>query len=208
MDLWHPFRVITPTVDGEVLAVLAGATTAFTAPQVHALIGRYSESGVRNTLQRLRREGIVLAARTGQAWSYELNRRHLAAPQVVAIAGLRAELIERIRTDHSRWSIPAPFAAVFGSTAVGPMRTDSDVDLFVVRSDDVPPDEDIWRSQLDNLSESVTAWTGNDARVLEFGESEVISAIGSGTEPVLEDILDHGVVVAGPDHYLSRIGTA
>ena len=104
MDLHHPFQVITPTVDGDVLAALAGAEAEFTAPQIHRLIGEHSESGVRKALKRLERQGIVRATRAGQAWLYELNREHLAAVHVVALTRLRRVLVEKVGDEISRWS--------------------------------------------------------------------------------------------------------
>lgn len=97
MDLKHPFAVVTPTVDGDVLAVLAGAEAAFTGREVHRLVGQYSEAGVRKVLGRLVEQGIVLVERAGPSYLYRLNRDHLAAPQIIALAGLRAELLGRLR---------------------------------------------------------------------------------------------------------------
>ena len=59
--------------------------------------GRHSEKGVRNCLHRLVGQGIVNARRAGKADLYSLNRRHLAAPYIIALAGLRHELLARIR---------------------------------------------------------------------------------------------------------------
>jgi hypothetical protein len=205
MDLRRPLKLITPTVDGDVLAVLAGAEATFTAPQVHRLIGDHSESGVRKSLKRLQREGIVRAVRTGQAWSYELNRSHLAAAHIVALAAFRSELIERIAAEIRGWTAPAEHAALFGSGATGGMRSDSDLDLLVVRPDEVDANEGVWRDQLDGLAAMVSGWTGNDTRILEFGASEVAAGLRAGSESILEDIRDRGVPVAGPARYLHRV---
>lgn len=208
MNLRHPMRVVTPTVDGDVLAVLARAAGPFTVPQVHNLVGQFSESGVRKTLQRLSAEGIVLRERVGNAWIYTLNRDHLAAPYVIGLADLRDELLTRLRSEFRGWRIPADFAAVFGSAARGAMQAESDVDLFVVRPAATAGDDPGWRDQLDELSASVSRWTGNDGRLLELGAIEVASRISSGATPVLADILEHGLVVAGADNYLRQMGAA
>lgn len=204
MDLGHPLQVISPTVDGDVLMVLAGAEAAFTAPQVHRLIGEHSESGVRKSLGRLERQGIVRATRAGQAWLYELNRAHLAAPHVVALTGLRSALISRIREALAHWSSPPEYAALFGSAATGGMRTDSDIDLFIVRPDTTEPDDETWRTHLDEVASAVAAWTGNDAQILEYSATEVATAQRTGFERVLRDIAEHGIAVYGPERYLQR----
>lgn len=60
MDLSRPLTVIVPTVDADVLAVLARATASFTGRQVHQIAGRHSERGVRIALDRLHRRRDLL----------------------------------------------------------------------------------------------------------------------------------------------------
>ena len=204
MDLHHPFQVITPTVDGDVLAALAGAEAEFTAPQLHRLIGEHSESGVRKALKRLERQGIVRATRAGQAWLYELNRDHLAAVHVVALARLRRVLVEKVGDEISRWSIRPEYAALFGSAAKAGMRVDSDIDILAVRPDATDADDAAWRHNLDTLAASVASWTGNDAQILEFSAGEVATARRKKSERVLRDIADDGITLFGPDRYLHR----
>jgi hypothetical protein len=64
VNLVRPLEVVTPTVDGDVLAVLADAATAFTAGQVHHLSGRRTVDGIRNALNRLAEQGVVRSERT------------------------------------------------------------------------------------------------------------------------------------------------
>src|SRR5260221_13531699 len=104
MDLAHPFSVVTPTVDGDVLQVLASAEASLTPPQIRALADRHSVSGVRKALARLTLAGIVNSERIGQAFCYELKREHLAAAPVLAIARLRAQLLDRMAALFGKWS--------------------------------------------------------------------------------------------------------
>ena len=69
----------------------------------------------------------------GSAYLYSLNRGHLAAPLIVALADLRAELVRRIGTSMGPWEPAVAYAAIFGSAARGQERPDSDLDLFVLR---------------------------------------------------------------------------
>ena len=204
VDLQHPLRVITPTVDGDVLAALARAESQFTAPQLHRLIGEHSESGVRKALKRLERQGIVTATRAGQAWIYELNREHLAAEHIVALTRLRQSLIEAVGDAISRWSVKPQYAALFGSAAKGGMRVFSDIDILVVRPDATDADDAAWRHDLDGLASSVASWTGNDAQILEFSAGEVATARRKKSERVLRDIAVDGITLFGPDRYLYR----
>lgn len=201
MDLARPLTVISPTVDADVLAVLARARAAFTGRQVHQLAGRHSERGVRNALHRLCEQGIVTRERIGPSDWYALNRAHLAAPPIVALAQLRTELLHRVTAELEAWVIAPEYAALFGSAARGDMRPDSDIDLFVVRPGDVDPDDDSWREQLAGLAHDVTAWTGNDTRVLEMSAPEVRAGLASGKQ-VLLDIREVGHTLHGPNAFL------
>ncbi len=126
----------------------------------------------------------------------------MAAPYIVALGELRHELLERIRAELAGWQEAPVFAALFGSAANGRMRLDSDIDLLVVRPKNVDIEGAEWRRQLEGLSTDVTAWTGNDTRLLELGEDEVQRGLEGG-EPVLADVRDEGVVLYGQAAYLS-----
>ena len=68
MILSRPFLAVTPTIDGDVLAVLARADASFTPPQVHGLIGSHSVAGVRNALVRLTGQGVLHSEQVGRAF--------------------------------------------------------------------------------------------------------------------------------------------
>ena len=85
---------------------------------------------------------------------------------------MRSELLQRISALLNAWEVPRIFTAIFGSAARGEMRPDSDIDLLVVRSDEADAEDERWGDQLAYLSERVTAWTGNDTRVLELSAAK------------------------------------
>ncbi len=181
--------------------MLTGADAAFTGRQVHALVMAGSLRGVQLGLDRLRRQGIITAEPAGRAILYRLNAEHLAVTHVQGLAHLRHELLRRLRSEFESWN-PRPLAAyLFGSTARRDSTVDSDVDLFLVQSRDIgDPDRTDWRNQVEALSRRVTAWTGNDTRVVEFGEDEVRSAARS--DPLLASIRDEGFKLAGDESVL------
>lgn len=195
MKLEKPFEAIAPTLDGDVLMVLAGAEARFTGGQLARLIPDASAEGVRRAAQRLVVQGLVLMEQVGQAHNYSLNRDHLLAGPVVAIAGAREAFANRVREHVSGWSEQPEVVVLFGSAARGQMRSDSDVDLFVVGEGGERFDD-----QLVELEQAVHRWTGNDARILMMAPQEVEDALGS--EPVLDDITGEGQVVWGPAGWL------
>lgn len=204
MQLDRPIRVVTPTVDGDVLAVLARADAEFTPPEVHGLVGDHSEDGVRKALQRLSGQGIVRSRRAGNAVLYQLNRRHLAAGAVVELARLRDTLLARLRDRFDTWPVRPAYAALFGSAATGRMRSDSDIDIFVVRPDKVDSDDQQWRTQLLDLEMDVSSWVGNDVRVLEYSDKEVAAGLAT-ADRILIEVGADGIHLAGPARYLSNV---
>lgn len=200
MDLNRPLSSITPTLDGDVLAVLANADDIFTTGRLHRLLPRASEQGIRKVLQRLVAHGLVLSNRAGNAYMYRFNRDHLAAPHIIGLAQIKQNLLDRLVDRLESWEIPPTYAAVFGSTARGSMTVESDLDLLLVRPDNV--DDDQWAAQVDSLVAEVTLWIGNDVRALEFSATEI--ATSGHREPVLRDVLDEGLTVAGTRAWLIK----
>ncbi len=179
--------------------MLAQHETGFTTGQLHRVLHRYSEEGIRKVLQRLTRQGIVHAERVGNAYAYRLNRDHLAAGPIMELARIPHILLQRLEDRLEGWARPPEYAAVFGSAARGTMRPDSDLDLFLVRADDTPTEA--WDEQVRDLIADVTSWTGNDTRVLEYAVSELVMARDA---PVLADVLKDGLTVAGRRAWLSQ----
>jgi predicted nucleotidyltransferase len=195
MDFRHPLSVVTPTLDGDVLAVLARAETEFSGREVHRALGHASHTGVRRCLERLVEVGIVLERRAGNALLYRLNRDHLAAPQIEALATLRLQFFERLREAVFAWEIKPAMAAVFGSVARGQADASSDIDLFLLRPKEVDEGEPIWRDQVMALEQAASAWTGNDVRSLEYSESELPRLRREA--PVIGQIAEDGIAIAG-----------
>jgi predicted nucleotidyltransferase len=202
MDFRRPLTVVTPTLDGEVLAALAAGDVEFSGRELARRAGHGSTEGIRRAADRLTTEGIVSRRIVGGAHLYRLNRDHVAAPWIEGLATLPEQLIDRIRALIAGWEESASLAFLFGSVANRTATADSDLDVLVIRRRDCDPDSDTWRSQLVRLQQAATALSGNDARVLEIGEEE----LGGGRiEPVLEDVKRHGVELLGSRRELRRL---
>lgn len=195
MDFSRPFHVVSPTLYGDVLAVLSRADATLTGAQVHRLVGHSSDEGVRKALERLVRQGIVERQAAGAAYLYSLNREHLAARWVEGLAGLSRQLVERLRENLESWRPKPAVALLFGSVARGEATQDSDLDLLLIRPDSVDGDDLTWRGQVLELQRAATAWTGNEARVIEYAEQELADLAGK--EPVLEQAATEGIELVG-----------
>lgn len=195
MQLQNPLGVVTPTLDAPVLAVLARAGESFTGRQVHRLAGKGTEQGVRNALERLVSQGLVLRSQAGSSYLYALNRQHLAAPYVTALATLRDELFAQWRELIAQWPVQPRVVVLFGSAARAEMGSDSDIDLLVVTDEE----HDELDEPLAALQAETTAWTGNDTRILHVTTGQLTSE-----EPALAEASEEGHTVVGDGRWLQR----
>jgi len=196
MDVSRPYSAVCPTLDGDVLKVLAGTTMALTGRQVALLTGRKSHSGVLAVLNRLTEHGLVSRIELNHAYLFALNRDHLAAPAVEILVGMRKALFEEIRNVIDDWSITPVHASLFGSAARGDGDTQSDFDLLVVRPDSVDEDESAWRSQIEDLVDLVRRRTGNQVSVIERDKSGM-ERLREAEPPILSELLANAIVFSG-----------
>jgi len=204
MDSAHPLAVVTPTLDGDVLARLALADAAFTPGQLQRLVPTASVDGVRRVLNRLSTQGIVIATRVGNAAvMYTLNRDHVAAPAIVSLASQHVVVRHRLREAIAAWDLKPVHAALFGSWARRDGDAASDIDLLLVRPDDdgSPQDrrhaglaDELWDDQIAKLESDLTRWTGNDARALVISELQFVQ---HPDDPVLVSVAHEGTPVHG-----------
>lgn len=208
MQLNRPFATVTPTLDGAVLGVLAASEVTFTISQIQRILTSVSGEGIRKVLSRLTAQGVVLHDQVGRTNTYRLNTEHVAAEPILALSRLTATFLDRLQSHLEGWGEALKYAAVFGSAATGQMTPGSDIDLFLVRAsgierDDRRADSEVWDQQMTELARLVTAWTGNDSRVVEYTEDELRAAVAAG-EPLLSDVARQGLTVAGTRAWLNR----
>ncbi len=196
MDVANPLRSIAPTVDADVLAVLARTHAPLTGGRVHQLAGR-SYAQVREVLHRLVAHGLVDAVRHGNTVSYSLNREHVLVGAIEAVASAGDEFERRLRTTLGTWA-PAPVAAVlFGSFARRDGSPDSDVDLLIIRPDGLDDDDPAWAEQRYDSAQQVERWTGNTAQIVELTPPELDDAVARG-DALIAALRGEGRVLIGP----------
>ncbi len=153
---------------------------------------------MRLVLHRLVAQGLVTAREAGSASLFVLNREHVAAGIVEDLLRLRAELIERIRGEVEGWSSRPVHVSVFGSAARADGHMESDIDLLIVRPEDLVEDDPQWREQLHRLAERIERWSGNHASLHEVSPKGLKAALRRG-EPVIASLRDTSIVLAGPE---------
>ena len=199
MDVSRPYTAVSPSLDGEVLVALAGTTRPLTGRGVARLLDRgESHKGVLNVLGRLVEQGLVHREEAGRALLYTLNRDHLAFPAVEVLAGMRSELIARLRRAVQDWELAPAHASLFGSAARGDGDTESDIDLLIVRPAEISDDDPRWRSQLNSLASDVGQWCGNHASLVEVSTND-LDRLATEQPPVVADLMSDGIVLVGQD---------
>jgi hypothetical protein len=187
---------VSPSLDSDVLVALSRTTRPLTGRRVAELVAHGSPDGVRKALDRLVSQGIVRREPAGRALMHTLNREHLAAPAVEALATMRSDLLSRLRAALSSWSPPAVHASLFGSAARGDGDADSDIDIFVVRPVPVGQDDPGWAEQRERLAADVLTWTGNRAALVESSEDQLSEMARSGA-PILDALRRDAISLGG-----------
>lgn len=207
MDLSSPISSVVPSAHGAVLAVLARTDTLLSGRQIAALTGgRFSQSRVNAVLGELTRAGIVWREERPPAMAYRLQRDHVAADGIIALARQWEVLISRIRDAIAGWHDAAEAAWIFGSAARGDGGPDSDIDLLVVRPDEFKGREyrrthdpnvlSQWERQVAELEMDVLAWSGNVGEVLDLSVTEFRRAVEQ-DDRLVRDLRDHGIPLTG-----------
>jgi predicted nucleotidyltransferase len=92
------------------------------------------------------------------------------------------------------WERPPVVLFLFGSVARGEAGTESDLDLFVLRPLIRKDGESQWQDQLADLENRATAWTGNEARVVDFRRRDLADPE---VRNVAEEVLKEGIPIYG-----------
>lgn len=197
MDLTNPMQSVIPSAHGAVLAVIARTTAPLSGRAIAGLTSpRVSQRRVNDILTELTSQGIVTREKVGAAYIYRLNGEHLAAPAILLLASMRADLLTRLRGLLKRWETPARAAWLFGSAALGEAGPQSDIDVLLIRSTDA--DDEVWEAQTIDLADRVRSWTGNHCDVLDLSPEELAAEVTSGGR-LVTDIRDHGIPLVDGD---------
>lgn len=197
MDVSNPMADVVPSAHGPVLAVLAATTTPLTGRAIAELTQpRVSQPRVASILNALADAGVATRTSAGSASLFSLNREHLAAGPVEALASLRTQLWERIAEHATTWTHVPHGVVVYGSAARGDGDSTSDIDLLVIRPSTVDDDDPDWHRDLTEFAAQVTRWTGNPCEILDRSAVDLRSMATAG-ERLLTEIRRDGRAVVG-----------
>jgi len=202
----EPVSTVVPGLHGQVLGVLARTEQPLTGRAVAGLLrGAGSASGVQKVLDDLVSSGVVISEPAGRARLYVLNREHVAYEAIDSLARLRDVLLERIRAEVESWPVPAKAVWLFGSTARAEGDVSSDLDLLIVRPDDIDESDPRWLEQLEKLSTHATAWSGNSCEIVEYAAADLAALVARG-ERLADELRRDAVPIAGstPHRTLTR----
>ena len=192
MDLGAPVLDVAPAVRGALLQALARLEQPVTRRRLATAAG-VAPGNASAVIEELIRAGLVSETVAGRSSMVQLNRSHLAAGPVMALAGLRGELIRRLRERLSAWP-ELQGAWLFGSVARGDADGDSDIDLLIVATDLQSPD---LHERLAQLQTDVRSWTGNDLQLIEHSQASWRKLVGAKNPLVGQIRLDGIALTAG-----------
>lgn len=200
MDLSRPATTLLGRLDAAALGVLYRSQLPLTVREVHRHSAAGSYEGIRLSLRRLARSGLLQVEERTAGSFYSLNREHLAYPAVETLFTLRPRLATLVASAIERWNPRPLHASLFGSIARGDGDPDSDVDLLVVFDDVTYRQEGLWADAVTGLEIAIRRWTGNRAGVLAMGRADVRAmAAGRRARPLWKALRSEALTVYGKD---------
>jgi predicted nucleotidyltransferase len=191
VNLGAPLLDVAVGVRGALLQELVRLEQPVTRRQLAAAAG-VAPGHASAVVEQLIGTGLVTETPAGRSSMVALNRRHLAAGPLLSLAGLRGELVQRLR-EHLPGLPDLLGAWLFGSVARGDAGRDSDIDLLIV-ADDLDSSE--LHDRLAQLLSDVRSWTGNETQVVEYSLASWRKLVRT-KNPLVDQIRRDGIALAG-----------
>lgn len=195
MDFVHPVKAVIPGAQGRVLAVLAETTAPLNLSTLARLAG-VSVAQASRVMPGLVELGLVERREIPPSSQFRLIRENVAAQAIIELARSREVALSQIGSAAADLPIPPVSVIVFGSIARGDADRQSDLDVIVVRPDDVDDDDDVWATAIERWRSEAQAITGNTVEVLEVTQDEARTKL-SGNAQLWRDVARDGTVVYG-----------
>jgi len=201
MDFSNNLSSLFPGSQSVVLEELVRNTGPVTGRQLALLlVDRLGKSRVFEVLQQLVDQQLVNREIVGASHLYSINQKHLCYELIKSLTQPRDLLISFLARQIARWS-PKPEAAVlFGSIAKGTAKSNSDIDLLIIRPNRIREEDDAWQDQLFRLTLALQKATGSDLNYLDYSQAEVASLAKSGAR-LIREVSQYGIVISGEFNY-------
>lgn len=148
---------------------------------------------VLNDLVRL---GLVERREVGAAAHVRLDWENEVAKVVIALQGVRAAVVDELRSS-AEGIVPAPASLVlFGSFVRGEATMHSDLDVLAVRPEAVAPEDAAWHDSLGRWAEHATHVAGNPVNLVVVAGDELPTLLKR-RRSLWGDIAEQGVVLVG-----------
>jgi predicted nucleotidyltransferase len=191
VNLGAPLLDVAVGVRGALLQTFARLEQPVTRRQLAHAAG-VAPGHASAVIEELIGAGLVTETPAGRSSMVALNRIHLAAEPLLALASLRGELVQRLRERLSGWP-DIHGAWLFGSVARGNAGSDSDIDLLIV-ADDLDSSE--LHDRLAGLISDVRSWTGNETQVVEQSPTSWRRLVRT-KNPLVDQIRREGIALTG-----------
>ena len=112
---------------------------------------------------------------------------------------MRAEFLRRMREAIAGWAVQPVHVALFGSAARGDGDVEADIDVLIVRPEEIEEEDQMWRAQVGAFEDAVTRWTGNRVALSEISESEA-ERLRRDRSPIAKELERDAVVLAGAEN--------
>jgi predicted nucleotidyltransferase len=195
VDFVHPITAVIPGAKGRILDVLVQTTAELSVRTIARLAG-VSAAQASRVLPDLVELGIVERREVPPSSQFQLVRSNVAAQALIALSRARESVLDQIGAAAAALPAPPVSVIVFGSFARSEATSDSDLDIVVVRPDELEEDDATWTALIDDWRDHVRAVAGNAVEILEVNRAEAGAKLGS-RSTLWREIARDGVVAHG-----------
>ncbi len=191
----RPIEGIIPGAQGRVLAVLAETTAELNLRTIAQLSG-VSQAHVSRILPGLVELGVVERREVPPSSLFRLVTEHVATRAILDLARSTDTVLGEIGRLARSLPLPPVSVIVFGSFARREAHAESDIDVVVIRPDELHNDDDQWSTSIEQWRTDIRRITGNRVEVLEVSADEAAARL-SGRAELWNEIRRDGRVVHG-----------
>jgi predicted nucleotidyltransferase len=195
VDYSRPVQTLIPGAQGQILGVLAETTAQLNLTAVSRLAG-VSLAQASRVLPELVHLGLVERVEAPPSALFRLMDENLVGRLVRSMTHLHYLALGAVG-DCSALQKPRPeLVIVFGSFARGDADADSDLDVVIVRPDDIDDFDAAWAESIVTLNQDLARAVGNPVNILEVGANELERRLKARSE-LWRSIRNEGIVVYG-----------